>query len=112
MQMSAKIKRQRTEQLTDLLAKIHYLKNLNKQNTTQKIWDQLFTTSQDLRINLIFQHDNQLHSLKAHSHHCGNKAGKILANQLKEKIVKQKFLNHKPQIKTKSHKPKRNSRSL
>lgn len=46
----------------------------------------------DLRAHLITQHNSQLRKLKANSYLCGNKAGKLLAKQLKEKIVKQKIL--------------------
>lgn len=49
----------------------------------------MFITRQDLCIHSISKHDSQLRSIKAHSYRF--KAGKLLANQLEEKVVKQKI---------------------
>lgn len=90
IQMCAKIKKQRSDHLNELLARILHLETLNKKKT-QKLRESLFDARQKLRTHLIAQHDYQMRTLKAQSYRYGNKAGKLLASQLKEETIKQKI---------------------
>lgn len=107
IQMSAKLRRQRSERLTELLTKTSHLENLNKQKTTQNIREALFVTRQELQTHLVAQHDHQVRSLKALSYRYGNKAGKLLANQMKEKINKKSPTLQTPKSNQKLQIPKK-----
>lgn len=95
--MNSRLKRQQRKRLNDLVTTIQNLETSNKQNTTQKTRDSLFIARQELRTLLISRQQNRLCALKANSYRCGNKAGKLLANQLKDKITRQKIQHmHNP----------------
>lgn len=91
MKMSSVAKKQRNKKLNDLLLQIKNLESINKKAPDPKTSSQLDQLRHDLRILLISQHKHIVKKWKANYYSQGNKAGKLLANQVKEKTIKQKI---------------------
>lgn len=82
---------QRAKQLNILYLTIQKLEATNKSSTSQSLCVQLSQARCDLWSLLLFQHHWHVRKSKASSYWYGNKAGKLLANQLREKNSKQKI---------------------
>lgn len=90
LRMSSVAKKSRTQKLNDLLNTIQNLEKLNKQQASTITSSKLFKARQELRLFFI-SHDRHLRLLKS-NHYCnGNKAGRLLACQIKENVYKQKI---------------------
>lgn len=89
IKMRSVAKKCRTQQLNDLLKPIHTLGVENKKQSPMSI--SFFKASKDVRLLLISQYDNHLRTLRSNHYCLGNKVGKLLVNQVKEKAFKQRI---------------------
>lgn len=82
--------------LYSLLLKIQELECINKQKPSNVTHNKLSQARHELRQLLLSQFDCHMRTLKLNNYYHGNRPGKHLANQVKEKISKQKipFLKH------------------
>lgn len=74
-----------TQQLNDVLTSIKHLEHSHKQNPQPHTLEQLTQVRFDLRKILFSEHHKQMKSWKENVYFHGNKAGKLLARQLKDK---------------------------
>lgn len=95
MKLSSVLKKRRNQQHSDLLSKIQKFELFNKINPNSTTSSQLDHVRHELQL-LLISHHNKLHKWKAQLYCHGNKAGKLLANQVKERSIKQKipFIHH------------------
>lgn len=91
VQQSSRARRLRTQRLNDTLTSIKHLGQSHKQNPLPHTLTQLNQARLDLRNILLSQHHTQVKSLKANFYIHGNKAGKLLAHQLRDRTFKQKL---------------------
>lgn len=91
MKQSSIARKLRTQQLNDILTSIKHLEHSHKQNPQPHTLVQLTQARRDLRKILMSQHHKQMKSWKANFYFHGNKADRLLAQQLKDKTFKQKL---------------------
>lgn len=89
-------KRQRTQRLTELLDNINKLEQLNKIRPTPATSDKIFQARNDLRSFLIAKHAKHLLKIRTNFYAASNKAGKLLATQIKQRRAKNKipYIHH------------------
>lgn len=93
IQLNAQTRRQRIQQLTELLNKIEHLKKINKVSPTHFNSDKIFMARNDLKTFLNDKHAKSLLKIRSSFYTAGNKAGKLLANQIKLRQNKNKILH-------------------
>lgn len=91
IKLSYQAKRQRTQQLTELLDNITKLELINKTNPTPTISDKIFQARNYLRSFLNAKHAKLLLKLRTTFYEAGNKVGKLLANQIRQRRTKHRI---------------------
>lgn len=89
LQIAASKKKLMVQANKSLLAKIHHLETQNNRDMTQALIEELKSCRTELKQVLLYDYENGLKCLKASCYFSGNKAGKVLAQQLKAKQAKQ-----------------------
>ncbi|KAG8563417.1 hypothetical protein GDO81_016061 [Engystomops pustulosus] len=80
--------KKRNAQIRELTTKLHSVEEINKSNHSSKGLEQIQTLRTQLQHYLLHSYNKQLRKTKATYYSQGNKAGKILANQMKQKHLK------------------------
>lgn len=88
---SALLKRKRRQYMETILNDISSLESQNKKTLSASTSNKLAKAQNDLRALLVLQHTGNAHKLRASFYTHGNKAGKLLVNQIKDKTFKQRI---------------------
>lgn len=77
--------------MQQLLLSIKQMECAHKQNSTPLLLDKINHARNDLTLFLMSQHHRWVKYTQSNKYHYGNKAGKLLSQQLQNKVVKQKM---------------------